>query len=74
MRFEEAELTKEQEEAIEISAKNLVELTKNKATAIDGLSLYVAQAKSYLEITNRQSSLMDKLEVIESKINKIIKD
>ena len=69
MRFENAGITKQQRKSIEETAQ---ELYKNGN--LNDIALYMATASYFLELSNRQSSLMDKLEVIESKINKIIKD
>ena len=69
MRFENAGITKQQRKSIEETAQ---ELYKNGN--LNDIALYMATASYFLELSNRQSALMDKLEVIESKINKIIKD
>lgn len=68
MRFENAGITKQQRKSIEETAQ---ELYKNGN--LNDIALYMATSSYFLELSNRQSALMDKLESIESKINKIIK-
>ncbi len=69
MKFEKDGLTKEQINEI----TNVVIDLKNR-NELDFFALYVSNMKSFVSLANRQSALMDKLEAIENKIDKIIKD